>query len=116
MNDSKPENDCGLIIDPAVLVNIREACKQRRAELEAAGALPPLRIAPGLPQSASAALPAPSPISEAERFALALGAMPPRVRGFFEREESPYVPPHCGESEGERFERRLLGSIGCWCG
>jgi hypothetical protein len=43
MNDSRPENDCGLIISPQELTRIREACERRRRELEAAGMLLPLR-------------------------------------------------------------------------
>jgi hypothetical protein len=51
MSASKPENDCGLIISSQELIRIREACRQRRAELEAAGTLPALTIAPGSPQN-----------------------------------------------------------------
>jgi hypothetical protein len=58
MSDSRPENDCELIIDSAVLADIQRQCRARRAEMEAAGTLPPATIAPGAPQSAFAALPA----------------------------------------------------------
>jgi hypothetical protein len=61
MSEPKHENESGLIIDPAVLADIRAQCQRRRAELEAAGALPALTIAPGSSQSAPEALPAPSP-------------------------------------------------------
>jgi hypothetical protein len=91
------ENLHGLSISLEELTRIREACQRRRAELEAAGALPGLSIAPGSSQSAVATLPTSPPIpaqeSEAERFALVVQTMPPRVRAFFEREESPYVSP-----------------------
>jgi hypothetical protein len=72
MSEPKHENDCGLIIAPAVLADIRAQCQRRRAELEAAGALPPATIAPGSLESAREALPVPSPIDEAERFAAAM--------------------------------------------
>jgi len=87
MNESRLENECGLIIDPQELIRIREACEQRRRELEAAGALPPLRIAPEWTENASRAVPASPPMSEAERFAAAVLDMPPNVRRFFEHEE-----------------------------
>jgi hypothetical protein len=61
MSELKHENDCGLIIDPAVLADIRAQCQRRRAELEASGALPAATIAPESPQSVREALPAPSP-------------------------------------------------------
>jgi hypothetical protein len=35
-------DDCGLIIDPAVLADIQRQCRERRAQLEASGQLPPL--------------------------------------------------------------------------
>jgi len=31
MSDSKLENDCGLIIDPALLADIQAACRRRAA-------------------------------------------------------------------------------------
>jgi hypothetical protein len=62
MSDSKLENESGLIIDPALLVDIRAQCEGRRHELEAAGTLPPSPIAPGSPQSACTTLGAPLPI------------------------------------------------------
>jgi hypothetical protein len=52
MSEPKLENDCALIIDPAVLADIRAQCQRRRAELEASGQLPPLRLAPGCPVNA----------------------------------------------------------------
>ena len=116
MNEHKPENDCGLIVEPAVLAGIRTQCQRRRAELEAAGALPPLSIAPGRPQAAFEELPAPALISESERFAVAVSEMPPKVRAFFEREESPYIPPHRRESDQAREEREERTSFGGWCG
>jgi hypothetical protein len=62
MSEPKLENDCGLIIDPTLLADIRARCIRRRAELEAAGTLPPLTIAPGSSDNAIGALPAPLPI------------------------------------------------------
>jgi hypothetical protein len=62
MSESRPENDCGLIIEQALLVDIRAQCLQRRRELEAAGTLPAATIAPRSLQSVPAALPAPSSI------------------------------------------------------
>jgi hypothetical protein len=56
MNEPKLENDCGLIIDPTLLADIQAQCQRRRAELEAAGALPPLALAPGASQSVSEVL------------------------------------------------------------
>ena len=35
MSEPKLENDCGLIIDPAVLADIQAQCRRRAAELEA---------------------------------------------------------------------------------
>jgi hypothetical protein len=66
-------------------------------------------------QSASCELSAPLPISESERFAAAVSEMPPRVRAFFEREESPYIPPHKRESDQARLEREQRVSFGGWC-
>jgi len=37
MSESRPENDCGLIISPEELLRIQQACIRRRAELEASG-------------------------------------------------------------------------------
>ena len=117
MNESRLENDCGLIIDPAVLADIRAQCQRRRAELEAAGTLPPATIALGSREGAFAALPAPRPpTQEAERFAAAVAEMPPKVRAFFEREESPYIPPHRRESDQDRVEREERASFGGWAG
>jgi|SRR6516225_744889 hypothetical protein len=116
MSDSVSENESGLIIDPAVLADIQRQCRQRRAELEAAGALPPLRIAPGSPQNDFPAPHAPPPILEAERFAAAVSEMPPNVRAFFERDESPCIPPHQRESDQARLEREGRAGFGGWCG
>ena len=68
MSEPKHESESGLIIDPAVLADIRAQCQRRRAELEAAGSLPVPTIAPESPQSAPAALSAPSPIPLASAF------------------------------------------------
>src|SRR6516162_3469173 len=103
MSEPKLENDCGLIIDPAVLADIRAQCERRRRELKAAGTLPPATIAPGASQSASSAAPASTPMSEAERFGAAVPDMPPRIRAFFEREDP--TPPQQPESTQERLER-----------
>jgi hypothetical protein len=58
----------------------------------------------------------PGSLSESEHFAAAVSEMPPKVRAFFEREESPYIPPHRRESAEEREGRLLRESIGGWCG
>jgi hypothetical protein len=42
--------------------------------------------------------------------------MPPKVRAFFEREESPYIPPHRRESDQDRVEREERASFGGWAG
>ena len=98
MSDSEHENESGLIIDPTLLANIQAACRCCAAELEAA-------------TSAESRL---SSEQEAERFAVAIAEMPARVRAFFEREESPCVPPRRQESEVQRLEK--LASFGGWCG
>jgi hypothetical protein len=110
------DDNGGLVIDPAVLADIQAQCRARRAELEAARTLAPATIAPGSTQSAFEALPASPPMSESERFALALETMPPRIRAFFEREESPYIPPHPRESDQDRLERQERASFGGWAG
>jgi hypothetical protein len=119
MNDSKLENGCGLIIDPAVLADIRAQCQRRRAELEATGELGRRPIAPGASEGAFAALPAspptPDTLSEAERFALAVQTMPSKVRRFFEYEE-PVISSRQCESIEERSERQLRSSFGGWPG
>ena len=61
----------GLIIDPVVLADIQRQCKQRRAELEAAGTLPRLLIAPGSSRSDFDA-------------ASALSSIPPLENGFWQ--------------------------------
>ena len=104
MNDSKLESDCGLIISSEELIRIREACQRRRRELEAAGTLPPLTIAPGSSQSALATAEVQPPISEAERFATAVSEMPARIRAFFEHEHP--TPPQQPESTQDRLERQ----------
>jgi hypothetical protein len=106
----------GLIIDPAELARIRAACQRRAAELAAAQERQCPIEAPGPTQKLPAALPLPPPIPLAERFAAAVQEMPARVRAFFEREESPYVPLHRRESVGEREQRRMRESVGGWCG
>jgi hypothetical protein len=111
----------GLIIDPQELARIRAACERRAAELAAAEALQwPANVPGALPwrgtQSAKVlALPAiPATATEAERFAVAVQQMPPRVRAFFEAEDS--VPAHRPESIEDREGRRLRESFGGWCG
>jgi hypothetical protein len=98
MSDSKLENDCGLIIDPALLADIQAACRQRAAELEAA-------------TSAESRL---SSEQEAERFAAAVVDMPANVRRFFQHEEPAAF--HQPESVENNAERRLRESFGGWCG
>jgi hypothetical protein len=115
------ENCGGLIIDPQELARIRAACQLRAAELERAEALQcPANALEALPwrgtESAKVlALPAiPATATEAERFAAAIPEMPPRVRAFFEAEDS--VPAHRPESIEDREGRRLRESFGGWCG
>ena len=115
MSEPKLENDCGLIIDPAVLADIRAQCQRRRAELEATGELGHMPIAPGTSEGAFAALPASPPMSEAERFAAAIADMPANVQQFFLCEE-PAVSTRQRESIQERSERQLRSSFGGWCG
>jgi hypothetical protein len=62
MSEHRPENESGLIIDPAVLADIQAQCQRRRAELEATKTLPPLTIAPGSTESAFVLAKAPSSI------------------------------------------------------
>lgn len=114
MSEPSPEPICGLRIDPALLADIRRQCQERRAELEAAGRLPCLTIAPGSHMSAFAALPASPPITEAERFAAAIENMPARIRAFFEHEDP--VSPHRWESTEDREERQRRASLGGWPG
>jgi hypothetical protein len=114
MSEPKLENVSGLIISSEELTRIREACQRRRAELEAAGALPPLGIAPGSPQGASSSTKASPPIPEAERFAAAVPDMPANVRRFFQHEEPAAF--HQPESVENNAERRLRESFGGWCG
>jgi hypothetical protein len=85
----------GMIIDPAVLADIRAQCQRRAAEL---GQSPPATV------------------TEAERFAASVPEMPARVRAFFEREESPYIPMHRRETVLEVEQRLLRESFGGWCG
>jgi hypothetical protein len=96
---SECESDCELIIDPVLLAQIQAHCGKIAAELEATGQLQRLPIAPGRAQAAFGELPVPSPISEAEHFAAVISEMPPKVRAFFERDESPYILPHRRESD-----------------
>jgi hypothetical protein len=116
MSESKHENESGLIIDSSLLAQIREACQRRRAELETTGELQRLPIAPGSPQATFGEFPTPLPVSEAERFAAAVSEMPARVRAFFEREESPYIPPHRRESDQDRLEHQQRSNFGGWPG
>jgi hypothetical protein len=102
MSDSKLENDCGLIIDPALLAQIQAACRHREAEFAAAGAPLPLP-------------PTPATLSEAECFAAAVATMPANVRRFFQAED-PAVSPRQSESAQDRLERETRASFGGWCG
>jgi hypothetical protein len=115
MSDSRLENESGLIIDPALLVDIRVQCGQRRHELEAAGTLPPITIAPRSPQGASSSTKASPPIAEAERFAAAVSEMPANVRRFFQYEE-PIVSLQQLETAQDRAERQMREGFGGWCG
>jgi hypothetical protein len=115
MSDSRLENDCGLIIDPALLMDIRAQCERRRRELEAAGTLPPSPIAPGSLQGVSSSTKASPPIAEAERFAEAVETMPAPVRRFFQADE-PIVSRGQLESIEDGTERRLRAGFGGWCG
>jgi hypothetical protein len=114
MSDSKLENESGLIIDPALLVDIRAQCEGRRRELEAAGTLPPNPIAPGSPQGASSSTKVSPPIAEAERFAAAVSEMPANVRRFFQYEE-PIVSPQQLETAQDRAQRQMREGFGGWC-
>ena len=69
----------GLIIDPAVLADIRAQCQRRAAELERTEALRCSPHAPGLARERFATADVPPPIPEAERFAAAVQTMPARV-------------------------------------
>src|SRR5215467_13118163 len=102
MSDRKLENDCGLIIDPALLADIQAQCRHREAELDAAGELLALP-------------PAPATLSEAERFAAAVVDMPANVRRFFQAEE-PSVSMRQLESAGDRLEREVRANFGGWPG
>jgi hypothetical protein len=115
MSDSRLENESGLIIDPALLMDIRAQCEGRRHELEAAGTLPPSSIAPELSQGAAKALSVPQPIPEAERFAAALETMPANVRRFFQADD-PFVSPRQLQSAQDRLERQARASFGGWAG
>jgi hypothetical protein len=42
--------------------------------------------------------------------------MPETIAKFFDREESPYIPPHRRESDQARLEREARASFGGWCG
>jgi hypothetical protein len=114
MSDNRLENDCGLIIDPALLVDIRAQCEGRRRELEAAGTLPPSPIAPGSPQGLSSSTKASPPIAEAERFAAAVSEMSTEVRRFFQYDE-PIVSPRQLETAQDRAERQMREGFGGWC-
>ena len=109
-----------LIINAEDLARIRAQCQRREAELQATGV--PQR-SPSTPESLHKALPASSAVlplanaqQEAERFAAAVDEMPAHVRAFFEREESPYIPPPRRESDQARLEREGRASFGGWCG
>jgi hypothetical protein len=115
------ENCDELIIDPELLAEIQRQCRQRAAELEAAGSLlglplsAPRLLQGGFDVALSPAPPVPAALSEAERFAAAVVEMPANVRRFFEPEKA--VPPWQVESDEDRAdEQRLLESMGGWCG
>jgi len=99
MNDSRRENESGLIIDPVLLADVQAACRRRAAELEAAT----------LANRGS------SSQQEAERFAAAVVDMPANVRRFFQAED-PIVSPRQLESAQDRLEREERASFGGWCG
>jgi len=98
MNDSRRENESGLIIDPVLLADIQAACRRRAAELEAAT----------LANRGS------SSQQEAERFAAAVPDMPTNVRRFFERDDP--VPWRQLESAQDRLEREARTGFGGWAG
>jgi hypothetical protein len=84
-----------LIIDPALLADIRAQCQRRAAELAAA----------------------PSTLTTVpEPFAAAVQTMPAPVRAFFEGDQEPYIPVHRRESALDQEQRQLRESIGGWCG
>jgi hypothetical protein len=113
MSEQKPENDCGLIIDPAVLADIRAACQRRAVELEAARSTAPQDTSlPVARPPTNSSLPGSE--EQAQGFAAAVEAMPVCIRAFFEREEA--VPAWQRESEEERTERERLTALGGWCG
>jgi hypothetical protein len=85
-----------LIIDAELLADIQRRCRQRVAEFEAAQRVPPAPI-----------------LSEAERFAAAVEAMPPNVGRFFEHDA---VPLHRWESDRDRAQRGQLTDLGGWPG
>jgi hypothetical protein len=101
---SEKVNVGGLVIDSELLADIQRQCRQRAAELEAAGALRLARVSP----------PIPAALTEAERFSVAVSEMPASVRRFFEPEEE--VPPWRVESAQERAERQQREALGGWCG
>jgi hypothetical protein len=102
MSENKHENESVLIIDPTLLAQIQAACRHREAELEAARA--PLTLPPTL-----------ATLSEAERFAAAVGTMPANVQRFFQTED-PFVSPRQLESAQDRLECERRTSFGGWCG
>jgi hypothetical protein len=102
-----------LIISAEDLARIRSACQQRAAEL--AGASQPAPEATGLSQSANGKLPDVGNLTDAERFAAAVEAMPANMRRFFQAEE-PIVSPQQRESDQDRLEREARASFGGWCG
>jgi hypothetical protein len=119
MSDSKLENDCGLIIDPALLSDIQAQCRQRAAELEAAQnaatQAPQQPLAPpGSSQSTNGKSANLTGLTEAERFVAAVADMPAGVRRFFQHEEPAAF--HQPESVENNAERRLRESFGGWCG
>jgi hypothetical protein len=91
------ENSSELIVRPEEFARIRALCQRRAAELEAgkvAAASTPTLDHPLL-----------SSEQEAQRFAVAIDGMPPKVRRFFEREDP--APPWTWESVEDSAERRF---------
>jgi hypothetical protein len=54
-------------------------------------------------------------LTDAERFAAAVEAMPANMRRFFQAEE-PIVSPQQRESDQDRLEREARASFGGWAG
>ena len=102
---SEKVNVGGLVIDSELLADIQRQCRQRAAELEAAGALRLARVSP----------PIPAALTEAERFSVAVSEMPASVRRFFEPED-PDSLWRDRESNADRAQRERLTDLGSWAG